>query len=199
MENNYLIKSKIDLPRTQSSIKRLKALKYIIIAYTVLIALDFLMNGFNIDKIKLLILPAAYFLYFANRTADKGGSVFTPVEAILKEDEMILDYSNIDKRDGKGNRKEVISFSYNKIYGLEYNDNLLCLRIAGKPRIQVQFENQKKYPGSTVITNEEDTRIHFLYLDAENAREFLNNLVNLSGLKVENKEQFSSGMVNSEG
>lgn len=155
--------------------------------------IGFFMNDFKVSSLRPLILPIAFYFYFRNRASDKGGTVFTTVEAILKPSEMVLNYSKIDKRDGMGSRREVITFPYEKIFGLEYNTNLLCLRIAGKPSIQVQYEDQKKYPGTKLETNGEDTRIHLLYLDAANAKEFLQTLGEFTNVKIEHKEYFSSG------
>ncbi len=45
-----------------------------------------------------------------------------------------------------GDRKEVITFPNQKIYGLEYCQELLILRISGIPIIQVQSENQRNIP-----------------------------------------------------
>lgn len=88
------------------------------------------------------ILSLAFYFYYKNRVAAyQGGAVSTIVEATIKQEEKVLDYSKIDRRDGMGSRREVITFPKDKIVGLEYNTNLLCLRIAGKPTIQTQYEN----------------------------------------------------------
>jgi hypothetical protein len=168
------------------------------IIFTALIIFNFIIDDFNYQSLKLLFLSVAFYLYYKNKTQDKGGTELTTVEATLNQDEMILDYSKIDRRDGMGSRKEVITFSYEKIYGIEYSANLLCIRIVGKPTIQVQFENQKKYPGTKTIANGDDTKIHFLYLDSENAKEFVDELVNLSNLKIDYKEQLTSEPLNNE-
>jgi hypothetical protein len=190
MEKNYVINSKVEVPRTQSSEKKLKWLKFVIIASIVLIVFSFITSDFNYQVLKLLILSLAFYVYYKNQVADQGGTVFTTVEATLKSDELILGYIKVDRRDGMGERKEVIIFPYQKIYGLEYCQELLSLRIAGKPIIQAQCENQKKYPGTRIFANGDDTRVHILYLDTANAKEFIENLTELSGLKIEYKERF---------
>lgn len=190
MEKNYVINSKVEVPRTQSSAKRLKLLKFVMISSVVLIVFSFITSDFNYQVLKLLLLSLAFYVYYRNQAADQGGIVSTTVEAAIKSNELILDYLKIDRRDGMGERKEVITFPYQKIYGLEYCQELLSLRISGKPIIQVQSENQKKYPGNKIIVNGDDTRIHILYLDTANAKEFIDNLSELSGLKIEYKERF---------
>lgn len=194
MEKSYLINSKINVPRTLSNNKKLKLLKYIIIGSAVLIIIGFLLNDLKVSSLRPLILPLAFYFYYKNRAEDKEGTIFTTVEAILNSTELVLIYSKIDKRDGMGSRREVITFPYKKILGFEYNENLLCLRIAGKPSIHVQYEDQKKFPGIQLDTNGEEIRIHLLYLDAANANEFLQTLGVFTNSKIEHKEYFSSVM-----
>jgi hypothetical protein len=83
-----------------------------------------------------------------------------------------------------GNISETIIFTYNEIHKFEYSKQQQCLRISGRPIIRVKCEDEKKHQGTQVLADANIEKPHLLYLDVENAEEFISELKSYSQIEI---------------
>ncbi len=112
-----------------------------------------------------------------------GGYKQVPVTVEFYSGKLILRYSNIDRQDRMGQRREEYTFYYGDLEGLYYSIPLQCLNIRGGPMLRVHFYDKSK---DIERDYRKDQRYfqNLLYIPPENKDEFLEDIQKYSGINV---------------
>lgn len=143
-----------------------------------------LMDGISISA-ALFGIACPFLLAASNASnADTSGYKDSPVVVNFNMDGISVMYPNFDIQDGLGLRTEKWEVLYSDMVGIEYNNSLVCIRIIGPSKVNVEFSNGRTKPLQRDNTKSKKVDSNFLYLSPEVKDEFLNTIQQMSGKNI---------------